>query len=286
MPPEHSSVTSIAHSDDDSAITLAAAQIAIEPGDVEGNVERARAAVAEAATAGADLVALPELFNVGYFAFEEYACHAEPIDGHTFGRLRDAAIDHDVAVLAGSIVEDLAATETVPTPAESGLANTAALFSADGTLELVYRKHHLFGYESAESDLLVAGERVDTADVCGFTVGVTTCYDLRFPELYRELVDSDAQLLLVPSAWPYPRVDHWETLSRARAIENQCYVATINGSGSFDDAELAGRSTVYDPWGIPLASSGDDPALVTTTIDPATVEDVRLSFPALEDRRR
>ncbi|AHF99187.1 apolipoprotein N- acyltransferase [Halostagnicola larsenii XH-48] len=278
-------MNSPAQSTDDSGVTLALAQIAIESGDVDGNVERATTAVARAAAAGADLVALPELFNVGYFAFEEYARHAEPIDGRTFGRLRDAAVDHDVAVLAGSIVEDLAATDTVPTPAESGLANTAALFGADGTLELVYRKHHLFGYESAESELLVPGERVDTAEVCGFTVGVTTCYDLRFPELYRELVDSGAQLLLIPSAWPYPRVDHWETLSRARAIENQCYVATINGSGSFDDAELLGRSTVYDPWGVRLASSGDDPALVTATVDPAEVADVRSSFPALEDRR-
>lgn len=286
MPTDHSCVSSSAQSTDDSVIKLAGAQIAIELGDVDGNVERATAAVARAAAAGADLVALPELFNVGYFAFDEYARHAEPIDGHTFGRLSDAAIDHDIAVLAGSIVEDLEATDTVQTPAETGLANTAALFSAEGTLELVYRKHHLFGYESAESELLVPGEEVNIADICGFTVGVTTCYDLRFPELYRELIDSGAQLLLVPSAWPYPRVDHWETLSRARAIENQCYVATINGSGSFDEAELAGRSTVYDPWGIPLASSGDDPALVTTTIDPAAVEDVRSSFPALEDRRR
>ncbi|KDE59831.1 acyltransferase [Halostagnicola sp. A56] len=269
-----------------SAIELALAQIAIEPGDVDGNVDRATAAVARAAAAGADLVALPELFNVGYFAFDEYASYAEPIEGRTFGQLRDAALDHGVAVLAGSIVEDLAATDTVSTPAETGLANTAALFSADGALELVYRKHHLFGYESAESDLLVPGESVDTATIRGLTMGVTTCYDLRFPELYRELVDSGAQLLLIPSAWPYPRVDHWETLSRARAIENQCYVATINGSGSFDDADLLGRSTVYDPWGVRLASSGDDPALVTATIDPETVEGVRSSFPALADRRR
>ncbi|GAB7017915.1 carbon-nitrogen family hydrolase [Halostagnicola bangensis] len=273
------------HSTDDSATELALAQIGIEPGDVDGNVERATAAVARAASSGADLVVLPELFNVGYFAFDQYEHYAEPIRGRTFDRLRDAAVDHDVAVLAGTIVEDLAATEAVPTPAEEGLANTAALFGSDGTLELVYRKHHLFGYESAESELLVAGERVETADICGFTVGVTTCYDLRFPELYRELVDAGAELLLIPSAWPYPRIEHWETLARARAIENQCYVAAVNGSGTFEDAELIGRSTVYDPWGVRLASSGDDPAQVSTGIDPGAVEDVRSSFPALEDRR-
>lgn len=264
---------------------IALAQTAIEPGDVDGNTDRAVDAVGRAASRGADVVALPELFNVGYFAFDLYERYAEPLEGETFTRLRRAAADHDVAVLAGSIVEDLAATETVATPAADGLANTAALFDSDGTLALVYRKHHLFGYESVESELLVPGERLEVADLRGFTVGVTTCYDLRFPELYRRLAEAGATLVLVPSAWPYPRIEHWQTLSRARAIENQCYVATVNGSGAFDDAELLGRSTLYDPWGVPLASSGEDPALVTTEIDPETVAGVREEFPALRDRR-
>jgi predicted amidohydrolase len=271
----------------DEPFELALAQIRIEAGHVEANVDRAIVAVERAAEHGADLVALPELFNVGYFAFEIYARNAEPFEGNTFTRLREAATEHEIAVLAGTIVEDLAETETVETPAEEGLANTAALFDATGELQLWYRKHHLFGYDSAESELLVPGERIETASIGGFTIGVTTCYDLRFPKLYRELVDADADLLLVPSAWPYPRIEHWETLSRARAIENQCYVATINGSGHFEeaDATLLGRSTVYDPWGITLASSGDDPALVTAEIEPETVADVREEFPALADRR-
>ncbi|SEW00113.1 carbon-nitrogen family hydrolase [Natrinema salifodinae] len=266
-------------------LSLALAQIHVEAGDVEANVERALAAVSRAADRGADLVALPELFNVGYFAFDRYARNAEPFGGETFTRLREAAADRGIAVLAGSIVEDLAATDSVATPADEGLANTAALFDADGELQLVYRKHHLFGYESAESELLVPGERLETAAIGDVTVGVTTCYDLRFPELYRELIDAGAELLLVPSAWPYPRIEHWQTLSRARAIENQAYVATINGSGEFDDATLLGRSSVYDPWGVSLASSGDEPALVTTEIEPTTVADVRKEFPALRDRR-
>ncbi|MFC6769218.1 nitrilase-related carbon-nitrogen hydrolase, partial [Natrinema soli] len=234
---------------------------------------------------GADLVALPELFTVGYFAFDLYARTAEPFAGETFTRLREAAADHDIAVLAGSIVEDLSATDSVDTPADEGLANTAALFDADGDRQLVYRKHHLFGYESAESELLVPGERLETATIGDFTVGVTTCYDLRFPELYRRLVDDGVEVVLVPSAWPYPRIEHWKTLSRARAIENQAYVATINGAGEFDDATLLGRSSVYDPWGVSLASSGDEPALVITEIDPETVGAVRAEFPALRDRR-
>ncbi|OLZ41573.1 acyltransferase [Natrinema saccharevitans] len=267
------------------SLSIALAQIRVEAGEVEANVDRALAAIARAADRGADLVALPELFNVGYFAFDLYARNAEPFAGETFGRLREAAADHDVAVLAGTIVEDLAATESVPTPADDGLANTAALFDSDGELQLVYRKHHLFGYESAESELLVPGQRLGTATIGGLTVGVTTCYDLRFPELYRRLVDDGVELVLVPSAWPYPRIEHWQTLSRARAIENQAYVATINGAGEFDDATLLGRSSVYDPWGVSLASSGDQPALVTAEVDPATVASVREEFPALRDRR-
>ncbi|MFD1563996.1 carbon-nitrogen family hydrolase [Haloarchaeobius amylolyticus] len=274
-----------ASEESDDALTIALAQLQIEAGAVEANVDRALEAVERAADRGVDLVALPELFNVGYFAFDLYTRHAEPIAGETFTRLGDAAAEHDIAVLAGSIVEDLAATETVDTPADEGLANTSVLFDADGTRRLVYRKHHLFGYESAESELLVPGERLETATIGGVTVGVTTCYDLRFPELYRELVDDGVELVLVPSAWPYPRIEHWQTLSRARAIENQCYVATINGTGAFDDATLLGRSTVYDPWGVSLASSGDGPALVTATVEPSTVADVRAAFPALRDRR-
>ena len=268
-------------------LRVALAQIEVEPTEVDANVERALEAVSSAASRGVDLVALPELFNVGYFAFDSYERLAEPLEGETFTRLQEAAAEHDISVLAGSIVEDLAATEAVATPAEAGLANTAALFDSNGDRQLVYRKHHLFGYQSAESELLVPGERIETAEIGGVTVGATTCYDLRFPELYRRLIDAGAELVLVPSAWPYPRIEHWETLSRARAIENQCFVATINGSGEFDDADatLLGRSTVYDPWGTTLASSGDEPALVVSDIDLGSLERVREDFPALRDRR-
>jgi predicted amidohydrolase len=158
-------------------------------------------------------------------------------------------------------------------------------FDRSGERQAVYRKRHLFGYDSRETELLVPGETTATAEFEGFTVGMTTCYDLRFPEQYRELADAGATLVVVPSAWPYPRVEHWETLSRARAVENQCYVATVNGAAEFDEATLLGRSTVYDPWGTVLASTDDDPALVTAEIDPDRVASVREEFPALRDRR-
>jgi predicted amidohydrolase len=266
---------------------LALAQLDQEAGDATANVARAVSAIEDAAADGADLVALPELFNVGYFAFETYARQAESVEGETLSRLADAAADHGVGLLAGSVVEDLAASaaDGVDVPAEEGYANTAVFFDRTGRRRSTYRKHHLFGYESAETRLLTPGESLSTVDFEGFTVGTTTCYDLRFPELYRAYADMGVTLVLVPSAWPYPRVEHWRTLPQARAIENLCYVATINGAAEFEDATLLGRSSVYDPWGTTVASCGDDPTVVTADVDPARVERVREEFPALGDRR-
>jgi predicted amidohydrolase len=158
-------------------------------------------------------------------------------------------------------------------------------YDREGRRRSVYRKHHLFGYESAETRLLTPGESLSTVDFEGFTVGMSTCYDLRFPELYRRLADRGATLVCVPSAWPYPRVDHWRTLARARAIENLTYVAAANGAATFEDATLLGRSTVYDPWGTTLASAGDEATLVVADLDPDRIETVREEFPSLRDRR-
>lgn len=266
---------------------LTLAQLSLGAGQKTRNVERACAAIERAAADGADLVVLPELFTVGYFAFDSYARSAEPLDCGTLTTIAETAAAEHVAVLAGSFVEDLAASAAAgfETPADDGLANTAVFLDRTGDRRAVYRKHHLFGYDSAEQELLTPGEGVDTVEFEGFTIGTTTCYDLRFPELYRQLVDAGATLALVPSAWPYPRVEHWTTLPRARAIENLCYVATVNGAAEFEEATLLGRSSVYDPWGTTLASSGDDPTVVYADLDPDRVQRVRDEFPALGDRR-
>lgn len=283
---------------------LVLAQLDVEADRKTENVDRACRAIADAADRGADLVCLPEIFDVGYFAFDAYEREAEPLTGPTLSTVAEAAHENDVGVLAGSVVEDLAASSRAgfETPAERGLANTSVLFDRSGERRAIYRKHHLFGYESAEADLLVPGETLGLAAFEGFCVGMTTCYDLRFPELYRELAAAGATLILVPSAWPYPRVEHWQLLPRARAIENQLFVATCNGSGTFEnaasdaaatseedhpraEATLCGRSLVYDPWGTVLAGTGDEPGLVATDIDPGRVDAVREEFPAWNDRR-
>ncbi|MEF8785732.1 MAG: nitrilase-related carbon-nitrogen hydrolase [Haloarculaceae archaeon] len=266
---------------------LTLAQLSLGAGQKTRNVERACAAIERAAADGADLVVLPELFTVGYFAFDSYARSAESLDGEMLTTIAETAAAEHVAVLAGSFVEDLAASAAAgfETPADDGLANTAVFLDRTGDRRAVYRKHHLFGYDSAEQELLTPGEGVDTVEFDGFTIGTTTCYDLRFPELYRQLVDAGVTLTLVPSAWPYPRVEHWKLLPKARAVENLMYVAAANGVGEFDDATLLGRSTIYDPWGTTLASASDDATLVSATLDPARVAERREEFPALGDRR-
>ena len=266
---------------------LACIQLHVDAGAVDRNVTRALDRVREAADDGADLVVLPELFDVGYFTFDAYEKAAESVAGDRLGRFAAVAEEESVAVLAGTVVEDLAASvaDGIETPAAAGLANTAVLFDADGDRRLIYRKHHLFGYDSEETRRMVPGERVPVVDLAGTRIGVTTCYDLRFPELYRDMVDRGVECVLVPSAWPYPRVEHWRTLGRARAIENLAYVAAVNGTGAFGDQALCGRSAVYDPWGTTLAAAGPDAGTVTAEVDPAHVTSVRDEFPALRDRR-
>lgn len=265
---------------------LALAQLDIEGGKPAANRASARTLVTEAADRGCDLVGLPEIFTVGYFAFDSYPRAAEPLDGETITELQELAADLGIAICAGSFVEDLAASADrgFETPADEGYANTSVYLDDSGTRCGVYRKRHLFGYESAETELLTPGESVTTADDLGFTIGMTTCYDLRFPELYRDLVNAGATLVLVPSAWPYPRVEHWRLLPRARAVENLLYVGAVNGVGQFEEASLLGRSAVYDPWGTPVASAGDHEGLVVADIDPSEVEMRREEFPALADR--
>ncbi|MXR51326.1 carbon-nitrogen family hydrolase [Halovenus sp. WSH3] len=266
---------------------LALAQFEITGGKPTANTRRARELIEDAAARGCDLVALPEIFNVGYFAFDSYPREAEPLDGETITELQTLAADREIAICAGSIVEDLAESTDrgFETPAEEGYANTSVYIDDSGTRRAVYRKRHLFGYESAEQELLVPGESVATVDDLGFTVGMTTCYDLRFPQLYRRLVDEGATLVLVPSAWPYPRVEHWRLLPQARAVENLFYVGAVNGVGEFETASLLGRSTVYDPWGTAVASAGEREQLVVADIDPDVVDQRREEFPALRDRR-
>lgn len=243
--------------------------------DVEQNIDRAVGRVRAAANRGADLIVLPEIWNVGYFAFENYRRHAEPIDGPTMTRLRELAATLDVYLHTGSIVER-----------DGGdCYNTSGLVAPDGELLGTYRKLHLFGYDSEEQRLLTPGEAVTAVETELGTVGLTTCYDLRFPELYRALLDRGVELLVVTSAWPEARLDHWRLLTRTRALETQAILAAANLAGTNAGVALAGRSCVVDPNGVAIADAGTGRRTAMAEIDRSAVPDAREAFPVLPDRR-
>jgi predicted amidohydrolase len=237
------------------------------------NLARAEGLIRRAV--GADLVLLPEIWNVGYFSFDKYAAEAEPLEGETVARLRAAARAANAYLFGGSFVER----------GPRGLHNTSVLIDPTGDVLGVYRKMHLFGYTSDEAKLLTPGDEVVVAKAPFGTVGLSTCYDLRFPELYRRQALAGAQLFLVASGWPYPRLEAWQILNRTRAIENQAFLASSNCVGVNRGRQFCGHSMIVDPWGTVLAGGGDDECLVAAEVDLAAVEEARTRFPAFTDRR-
>ncbi|SQD99074.1 2-oxoglutaramate amidase [Parafrankia sp. Ea1.12] len=224
----------------------------------------------------ADLVVLPELWRTGYFHFDRYSEDAEELAGPTIGALREVAAERGLHIVTGSIVERAPG---------GALHNTTALAGPDGALLGRYRKIHLFGHESAEATLLTAGDDVFVAPTSLGAVGLATCYDLRFPELFRLLVDRGAEVVVVVSAWPLARLEHWELLVRARAVENQVFVVACNAAGRHGGVELAGTSLVVDPWGTVLARAGTGPQTLRAVLDRARLAAVRADFPVLASRR-
>lgn len=221
-----------------------------------------------------DLILLPEIWDVGYFSFDGYAAGAEPACGPTARAMSQAARTKNAYVVAGSFVEREG----------DNLYNTTLLFDRQGEVIATYRKMHLFGYGSDETKLLTPGMEVVTAPTDFGTVGLSTCYDLRFPELYRAQVDQGAEYFLIVSAWPFPRLEHWNILNRARAIENQAYLISCNAAGINRGKQYVGHSAVTDPWGTPVAATSERPAVLLAEIDPEVVRSNRSDFPPLNDR--
>ncbi|MGW5096055.1 carbon-nitrogen family hydrolase [Streptomyces nodosus] len=236
---------------------------------------RQRAASLVRDQAGADLVVLPELWTTGAFAYEEFAREAEHLDGPTYRVMAKAAGDAGVWLHAGSIPER---------DPDGNLYNTSLLFSPSGELAAVYRKIHRFGFDKGEAVLMGAGTEPVTVPLPGTTLGVATCYDLRFPELFRALVDAGAETLVIPAGWPERRRSHWTLLARARAVENQAFVLACGTAGTHAGVPQAGHSIVVDPWGEVLAEAGAEEEVLTVEFDPSKVAAVREQFPALKDR--
>lgn len=252
--------------------------------DVEANLTTADRLVRQAAAQGAELVVLPEKWNV--LGTEEHMAHgAEPLDGRCISWARSVAAELSIDLVAGSIVEHVA--DNVKR------SNTSVHVAPDGNVKAVYRKLHMFdveidGVTYAESDGEEPGDDVVVSDLSdGTRLGMSICYDIRFPELYRALVDRGSEVITVPSAFTLTTTrDHWEVLVRARAIENQCFVIAANQIGAHPPGNRSGgRSLIVDPWGLVLATAPDKATVILADLDFDGLSEVRRRLPALNHRR-
>jgi predicted amidohydrolase len=259
-----------------------AAVVQLNSGDDKGrNLDAAERLVRAAAADGAELVALPEKWSL-LAGGETLLTAAEPLEGPTLAAARSWAAELGIALLAGS----------VPEAADGRAFNTSVLIGPNGNDLAVYRKIHMFdvdvgGVAYRESEHEQPGTDVVDADLDGVAVGLSVCYDLRFPELYRILAVRGARLVTVPSA--FTRVtgrDHWEVLLRARAIENQLFVLAPNQVGAAPPSyDSYGHSAIVDPWGGVLAMLPDGEGFVAADLDLGRQDEVRASLPSLANRR-
>jgi deaminated glutathione amidase len=251
--------------------------------DKQRNLEAAERLVHDAAADGAELIALPEKWNL-LGGGEALRAGAEQLDGSTITAARSWARELGVYLVAGSIAEHR--------PDHERLFNTSVLIGPDGDVESVYRKIHMFdvnvgGVAYRESEHEQPGGEIVLAHAGDVPVGMTVCYDLRFPELYRILAVRGARVLVVPSAFTlHTGKDHWEVLLRARAIENSAFVLAPNQIGEAPPHYRSyGRSMILDPWGVVLATASDEECFVAAELDFALQDRIRESLPSLANRR-
>jgi predicted amidohydrolase len=263
-------------------IRAAAVQMSSTP-QKDQNLEATGKLIREASEDGAQLAALPELWSC-HGLEKVYRDNAEPVPGPTTEFLGGLAAELGIYVLGGSILEGA--------PDSQRLHNTSTLFGPDGELMAVYRKIHLFdvsvgGKEYLESSTIAPGDEILTAGVDGTTLGLSVCYDLRFPELYRLLALAGAEILMVPSAFTLQSgKDHWELLLRARAVENQAYVVAPAQWGQKADGRWTyGRSVIVDPWGTVLSTCPDRDGYALADLDLDYLDRFRTEFPSLANRR-
>jgi predicted amidohydrolase len=261
-------------------------------GDDESVADRVdRVAELVAAQRGADLVVLPELWAPTGFDYRGWMAAAEGLDGPTVTAIAQAAKQAGATVHAGSIIERApAGAQGAELGADGrGRWNTSVLIGPDGEIQARYRKIHRFGFTAGEPSLIEAGVDLVTADVHSpdgpVRLGLATCYDLRFPEQFRRLLDAGASVFVIPAAWPARRVNHWTLLGRARAIENQCAVVQCNTAGTHANVAMGGHSQVVSATGEVLAEAGDEEEVLVADLNLDSISDWRTAFPVLADRR-
>ena len=228
----------------------------------------------KAAADGADVVVLPETWNLGFFPREKLAELADPNGEHVQRLFGTLAREAHVNIVAGSAA----------TVRGEKVFNTAYVFDREGACVAAYDKTHLFT-PMGEHEYFTPGDHLCTFTLDGVRCALIICYDLRFPELTRSLVLQGADLLFVPAEWPAVRMLHWQTLNRARAIENQIFLACCNGCGTAGETVYGGHSAVYDPWGEVKAEAGAEEEIILADCDFSIKEQIRNSINVFRDRR-
>ena len=253
-------------------ITISLAQLEFQFSDVEYNFLRVEKRISEAAGLGSDLILIPELWNSGY-DLENWAKYASPLGEGSFKSVSSLARKYHVSIGCSMIEEK-----------DGHAYNTFALYGVDGEAWGVYRKIHRFRLLQEEK-WLDAGDRLVLAKTPWGKVGLSICYDLRFPEMFRPYFINGANLILVVAEWPERRIGHWTKLLQARAIENQTFIAGVNKVGFSQGVKLGGCSAIVDPWGVPIVEGNDDEALLTAQIDLRESDKARRNIPVLQDRQ-
>ena len=251
-------------------IQAAAIQFNVKQGDVDANLAYVRQALKRAAANGANLALLPEMWSSG-FAYRNLNELAQ----------RTAGIVEELLELSREL--KLVICGSMPEPHVSKVFNTVHLID-NGRLAGVYRKLHLFSL-LGEDKAFDGGDSWLLAETSIGRIGVIICYDLRFPELSRRLAVEGAQVICVPAQWPKPRQEHWRTLLRARAIENQLYVAACNACGQIGKLDFFGMSMIIDPKGEVLAEAGENEREISALLDMQTMAEWRAQIPCFNDRR-
>lgn len=253
-------------------LKIALAQMDVRQADPDTNLATARDMVTQAATSGAKLVVLPELWGSGY-DLRHAERYATTLDAGFFAEMAAWAQKYDLYV-AGSLLE----------AGGDRIFNTLALFGPEGLIGS-YRKLHLIGLMS-EDRYLAAGDRPTLCeDLPWGPTGLAICYDLRFPELFRVYAVAGARLMVISAQWPAPRIAHWRLLLQARAIENQCVVAACNRVGADPDNDFVGASAVVGPDGQVLVEGDAQPALLMAAVDVTKIDTTREFLPLFRDRR-
>ncbi|MEO8287357.1 MAG: carbon-nitrogen family hydrolase [Chloroflexota bacterium] len=252
------------------ALRVAAIQMQVVSGEPKKNIVRAEALLHEAASQGAQAALLPELWTTGY-SLDRFDTLAEEYGSSTLQFLRDTAANLNMAIIGGSF----------PVKQQDGVYSTCPMIGPDGALLASYSKEHLFPLLK-EPDYLRPGSpgRVTTTPLGKWSSLI--CFDIRFPESARQLAYTGARILWVPAEWPHPRLEHWRTLLRARAIENQLFVVAANRCGHGDNSHWCGHSTIIDPWGTILAEAEEEEIILLSDLDMTQVDAVRARIPCFE----